>query len=78
MPGEDRFEPQGTGLLYIAGEKIGGSGTLGQSGYQRGRIAFHFAGGITCDLYFRASVIGKIKRKLTKIKGELMVFSTCN
>lgn len=33
MPGESRSEPQDTGLLYIAGEKIEGSGTLGQSGF---------------------------------------------
>jgi len=30
-PGDGRKLPQGTGLLNIAGEKIGGSGTLGHS-----------------------------------------------
>lgn len=29
MPGDGRETPQGTGLLYIAGEKTGDSGTLG-------------------------------------------------
>ena len=33
VPGEGGNVSQGTGLLYIAGEKIEGSGTLGQSSY---------------------------------------------
>jgi len=31
MPGDGSKYTQGTGLLNIAGEKIGGSGTLGHS-----------------------------------------------